>query len=537
MWYGGEGGGDFQFGYAISTDGSLFDRVGQISGFLPGEVEDDHVVRDPATGEYHMYYWDRNEEPLGLFRASSENETDFDFANARPVTINGATNTPMHKFTHVFQDNGVWTMFYGEFIRPRCLNCRIAYATSSDGVTWQTRNANVLVGQDAEILPVADDLYLMYYGPDGYFDGEGGDVRLAVMQGQLSELANVTGPMNWTNGSSDFHWNNAGNWSGGQVPRQANVFFDFGPARITTAVPPVNDVFVANAVAPPNPNNPTAPTNHTELFVENGGRLTISGGQLKVGAFTGSQSPTTGVVASVYIEGNGVVESRYGVVTNPLFHPTSGNISTTIDISGDGMLDAGTGLFLGGGKTTINLSDTGVFLAPHGIFEHVQGGSSPPFDPTNVNNPYGIDAVINLSGSAQFIVPSSGPFAVSQTLADLYIAEGLISGNGIMHFVDGNNRVFMATALSGDYNGDGTVDAADYVVWRRTGSDQAAYNAWRSNFGATLGTASAAASAPEPAALVQAAAAVGTVLGSLCRRRRYPPGRSRQDVLLGGLLR
>jgi hypothetical protein len=59
-----------------------------------------------------------------------------------------------------------------------------------------------------------------------------------------------------------------------------------------------------------------------------------------------------------------------------------------------------------------------------------------------------------------------------------------------------------AAALSGDFNGDGTVDAADYVVWRKTDGSQAGYNAWRTNFGATAGTGSSngagAGAVPEP---------------------------------------
>jgi hypothetical protein len=42
-------------------------------------------------------------------------------------------------------------------------------------------------------------------------------------------------------------------------------------------------------------------------------------------------------------------------------------------------------------------------------------------------------------------------------------------------------------ALMGDYNGDGNVDAADYVVWRKDpasfGGDPDGYNAWRADFG------------------------------------------------------
>jgi hypothetical protein len=48
----------------------------------------------------------------------------------------------------------------------------------------------------------------------------------------------------------------------------------------------------------------------------------------------------------------------------------------------------------------------------------------------------------------------------------------------------------------GDFDNDGTVDAADYVVWRNglgTTDNQADYNAWRANFGHTAAGAAAVA--------------------------------------------
>jgi probable HAF family extracellular repeat protein len=43
------------------------------------------------------------------------------------------------------------------------------------------------------------------------------------------------------------------------------------------------------------------------------------------------------------------------------------------------------------------------------------------------------------------------------------------------------------TFLPGDYNVDGAVDAADYVVWRKDVDPQVGFNVWRANFGASLG--------------------------------------------------
>lgn len=35
----------------------------------------------------------------------------------------------------------------------------------------------------------------------------------------------------------------------------------------------------------------------------------------------------------------------------------------------------------------------------------------------------------------------------------------------------------------GDFNGDGVVNAADYVVWRNTGGTEAEFETWKDNFG------------------------------------------------------
>jgi serpin B len=74
-------------------------------------------------------------------------------------------------------------------------------------------------------------------------------------------------------------------------------------------------------------------------------------------------------------------------------------------------------------------------------------------------------------------------------------------------------------ALQGDYNGDGVVDAADYVVWRKEDGTQTGYDTWRAHFGETAAANSSlsSASAPEPASLVLLLAGIGITCG---RRRR-----------------
>jgi hypothetical protein len=84
--------------------------------------------------------------------------------------------------------------------------------------------------------------------------------------------------------------------------------------------------------------------------------------------------------------------------------------------------------------------------------------------------------------------------------------------------------------VPGDYNNNGTVDAADYVVWRRGAALQNEvatpgentpedYAAWRARFGNTSGGgAVGAAAVPEPGAMLLALPAA--VASFVCARRR-----------------
>jgi T5SS/PEP-CTERM-associated repeat protein len=63
--------------------------------------------------------------------------------------------------------------------------------------------------------------------------------------------------------------------------------------------------------------------------------------------------------------------------------------------------------------------------------------------------------------------------------------------------------VFLRAAIQGDYNSDGKVDAADYILWRKTPATfggTTGYNVWRANFGEIAGSGAAfdASTIPEP---------------------------------------
>jgi hypothetical protein len=92
--------------------------------------------------------------------------------------------------------------------------------------------------------------------------------------------------------------------------------------------------------------------------------------------------------------------------------------------------------------------------------------------------------------------------------------NGTMGFKGIGYEYDVNFDIApVATPITGDYNHNGVVDAADYVVWRNgdiaadanndTLVDQADYDIWRANFGNTAGagagSALGSATVPEPA--------------------------------------
>jgi len=82
--------------------------------------------------------------------------------------------------------------------------------------------------------------------------------------------------------------------------------------------------------------------------------------------------------------------------------------------------------------------------------------------------------------------------------------------------------------LDGDFDSNGTVDAADYVVWRNTNGTAEAYGLWRANYGksigggplgfATLAGGSSAAAVPEPCAAALVLLACLGLIGSRARR-------------------
>ncbi len=89
----------------------------------------------------------------------------------------------------------------------------------------------------------------------------------------------------------------------------------------------------------------------------------------------------------------------------------------------------------------------------------------------------------------------------------------------VTYYIDGWRFTTPVDTLPGDFNEDGSVDAADYVTWRKNNETPDDYNIWRANFGATAGNVPLGmAAVPEPAAWLLSA--VSVCLIGVTRRRR-----------------
>jgi hypothetical protein len=133
-------------------------------------------------------------------------------------------------------------------------------------------------------------------------------------------------------------------------------------------------------------------------------------------------------------------------------------------------------------------------------------GNQVNFDVTDVEE---IRAVMFFGDFASTNLTNAGSIWVDNLMLEVFANEA-----AMLATENPNTAPVESEGLPGDYNGDGSVDAADYVVWRKNpagfGGDPDGYNTWRMNFDAPDGAGSsiAASTVPEPAAFLLAIVAM-----------------------------
>jgi T5SS/PEP-CTERM-associated repeat protein len=282
------------------------------------------------------------------------------------------------------------------------------------------------------------------------------------------------------------------------------------------------------------------------------GEVTLRDGTIRAGASIAEGSPpqftNTGLLAAIAGENH-----FYGRVQMPTSAPTSSaeiaiTNNSTIIFHDDVTLQGGMFTVFAGSKATLlgNLA----LMSGSLLLADISGSS--------IDSEYGeIEVVgnVSLGGSIRAAVsdgytPAAGDsFPIIKALGGvtgtLSLSDMPPLPDRLMWDLDVTaNQVALnvVQAPPGDYNIDGVVDAADYIVWRKTQGqtgaglaadgnndgvvDAADYSFWRSNFGSLVGDGSASgpvataltASVPEPSTLMLLnLAALASALG--VRRR------------------
>ena len=141
----------------------------------------------------------------------------------------------------------------------------------------------------------------------------------------------------------------------------------------------------------------------------------------------------------------------------------------TVTANSDGVIKTTT-------LTNLSHPTPGSLLLATSGFGSLAGAVTPDFTlpSTSFFNPNATNITISFSGSGDSIsftgasLPKNGINSLTDT--NLYLAQNLVSGtNSPMNLLGNSGSVNLSTpSPTGDYNGNHTVDAGDYDIWRKT---------------------------------------------------------------------
>jgi hypothetical protein len=282
------------------------------------------------------------------------------------------------------------------------------------------------------------------------------------------------------------------------------------------------------------------PSRYDTAVINNGTVVVDAVGQhagtLVLGANPGDNATLSVTAGWLKVEDQVVIGADDGATATLAL--SGGELSAPLLSKGAGGSMSFTGGALHADGVDFDLTNNGGTLAPgnstgstliDGDYDQLAGGtleieiaSLTDFDIVGVTGEADLAGVINVILDSSFTLGEDDTFdiLVAGTLVDSGIALAAGGDNDLFRLeTDTETGVVTLWAhlgVSGDYNDDGLVDAADYTVWRDTlaaGStdlpnddtpgevDETDYAVWKANFGMTAGSGAASnAAVPEPTA-------------------------------------
>jgi autotransporter-associated beta strand protein len=274
-----------------------------------------------------------------------------------------------------------------------------------------------------------------------------------------------------------------------------------------------------------------------------GGTFAINEGQVRVnGATAAINGPTKITVANgamLALDNGSITVPTIDNAAGGVVHLYGGTLKAP-NITGD-LINDGGALAPGtipairtiGGSLQENAGSLQMLINSATSFDRLQIGSSASLGGAlSITLANGYSPLLNQS--FQILTASSG---MTGTFANLLLPA--LSGGKTWQVLYGSNDVRLTVSaligISGDYNQNGTVDARDYVIWRKTlGSttnlaadgnhngiiDNGDYSIWRQNFGTTSSGVGSGAGAAVPEPCTVALFLIAGLSGLLIRHRR-----------------
>lgn len=267
------------------------------------------------------------------------------------------------------------------------------------------------------------------------------------------------------------------------------------------------------------------------------------GGQLQIAAGVGNSALATGATLNLNGDGKEGGSASQGALRFQIANGTTANFNSPVVLESDTVISAaapnttgvltqavtGPGGLTKHGNGTLRL--TSADNAYEGDTRVLTAGNAAGLSVLSITTPFLADlsdvylsatrTALNLDFTGTdsirsfFINDVAQPIGIYGALDNLDVDEAfripLITGTGMLEVT-----AIPPTDLPGDFNHDNAVDAADYVIWRKTLGDPPSYQEWATHFGeSNAGAGGGNGTVPEPATCMSL-----LIAASLCASSR-----------------